>query len=210
MITTRKIQQCVTFALTGVAVTATVYPVYLAVRAIYFDRTDDFERYGKISDALAMDHLVDDAHVDLLNGGTIPSVSGGLASILPDVSAEIKKVNIVRDGMELEMTPIKEKRHKRISKHKKHQYVADVVAETRVRFGCPKDNDANRLAVRRFCMHLMYNHGVRPTHVGKVIDDVVEMIFHESTELKESRRLRSSIFGSLMALVSKRFGDYRN
>jgi len=188
------------YVLAGAAIVATVKLVKYGYE-LYQDRTSDYLEYNKLGNSLAMDHLIEDGQANLLTPGVVSTDL--LASLIPSVEGltinTSSSGNIVRDGMELEQTPVKEKRHRRIGTHKKRSYASDVIAECRVRFGCPINNPANRLAVRRFAMNLMYAHGLRPTHVCRIIDDVVEMIFVESDELIASRKLRPTLFGRIRA-----------
>lgn len=204
MITIKQLRTCAKYALAGAAVVAIAKSAYKLGCAVYNDRSADYDLYNKLGDGLAMDHLIEDGQANLLNPedvsssalvSSIPSVEGITVVAVPNTSK-----NVIRDGMELEMTPVKEKRHRRIGTHRKHSYASDVIAECRVRFGCPSNNPANRLAVRRFAMNVMYSHGLRPTHVCAVIDDIVEMVFKESDQLIASRRLSKTIWGRIRAL----------
>lgn len=56
-------------------------------------------------------------------------------------------------------------------------YMVCVIAEVKNRFGRPQRNSANYLAVRKFTMDVMIRHGVRPTHINRMIDVVVGMVF---------------------------------
>jgi len=194
------------YALAGAAIVAIARQAYIVGKAIYHDRTSDYLKYNKLGDSLAMDNLTEETNVATPTPVPTPSTPTSTSPLSEDIvdsfhvtASTPSTGNIVRNGMELEVTPVKEKRHRRIGTHKKHAYASDVIAECRVRFGCPSNNPANRLAVRRYAMNLMYSHGLRPTHVCRVIDDIVEMIFHESDELKRSRRLRTSWFGRVFA-----------
>jgi len=196
------------YALAGAAIVAIARQAFIVGKAIYHDRTSDYLRYNKLGNGLAMDNLSDDILATTpitsptpLLFGTIQSTNLVVAAPTSVTVSTPSTGNYIRNGMEIEMTPVKEKRHRRIGTHKKHNYASDVIAECRVRFGCPINNPANRMAVRRYSMNLMYAHGLRPTHVCRVIDDIVEMVFHESDELKRSRRLRTSWFGRVFAFL---------
>lgn len=69
------------------------------------------------------------------------------------------------------------KNHRRIGTHLHEQYVRSVVATLKVTFGCPQDNAANNLAVRRSAKHLMVRHTVRHTDIARIIDRVVAGVF---------------------------------
>lgn len=204
MMTNLVNRDCAKYALAGAALVALARQTIKAGIAMYFDRTHEYIKYNKLGESLAMDHLVEDGQVNLLH----PSELVDFSAQIPDVTSLVVSTpnsspSLVRDGMELEMTPIKEKRHRRIGTHKRYSYASDVIAECRVRFGCPSNNPANRLAVRRFAVNVMYTHGCRVTHVAKIIDDIVEMVFQESDELRASKRLRPSWFGRILSYLGR-------
>lgn len=99
--------------------------------------------------------------------------------------------NPVVNGMELEMTPFKVNTHKRIRNRVKYSHL--VIAECKIKFGIPKDNAANRAAVRRHASKLMQQHGVRPAHVRRELPQIIESTFMpDSWELKAARLRLSS------------------
>jgi hypothetical protein len=198
MITINTLKRFARYALTGAAVATSAYCAYRLREAILSDRSDEFDDFNSLGDDLAMDHLVEDNQVALSMRNNVERVE--LLSIVPDISSCVN--NVVRDGMELELTPVKEKRHRRIGTHKRVTYTSTVVAECRVRFGLPIDNAVNRMAVRRYASNLMYTHGLRPTHVARILEDVVEMVFHESCELVNSRKLRGGLFRSIRGMFT--------
>jgi len=69
------------------------------------------------------------------------------------------------------------KQHRRIPSRNRSDYGAAVTAEIKNRLGTPKDNEANRLAVRRMAHNIMSRHGVRPTHMRAVIERVIAAVF---------------------------------
>lgn len=72
------------------------------------------------------------------------------------------------------------------------RYMRCIVAVVKNRFGCPIDNAANRLAVRRCALEHMVRHGLRPTHINQVIDRVVEHVFIPNDSEVYASRLQQS------------------
>jgi hypothetical protein len=70
------------------------------------------------------------------------------------------------------MEPLKEWR----KTTQRKEYIKCVVQETKNRFGCPTNNPANRLAVRKHLLDNMRTHGLRPTHINQVIDVCVVLV----------------------------------
>jgi hypothetical protein len=67
--------------------------------------------------------------------------------------------------------------HRRVPRRKRTPYIASVVAECRMTFGCAVRSDANIRAIRRCAVKIMKSHGVRPAHINAIIPEVVEMVF---------------------------------
>jgi hypothetical protein len=87
--------------------------------------------------------------------------------------------NIIINNMEMDNTPTKEKRHRRMPRGRKHtiNYVAIVVCEIKNKIGMPEDNAANRMVAMRIGRTIMESHGMRPTHINQVLSTVVELVF---------------------------------
>jgi hypothetical protein len=71
-------------------------------------------------------------------------------------------------------------------------YMVTVVAEVKNRFGKPVRNAANMLAVRKFALDIMVRHGVRPTHINRMMDVVVGMVFVSNDNELYSEELMST------------------
>lgn len=71
-------------------------------------------------------------------------------------------------------------------------YTRALVAEAKNRFGKPQRNNANLLAVRKFCLDKMSKHGVRPSHIAKHLALCVELVFIESQSECEAREMMES------------------
>jgi len=86
--------------------------------------------------------------------------------------------NMIAFNMEVDNTPIQERRHRRLP-HRRGamRYARDIVAEIKCRLGTPKPTPANRMVVQRLARNLCETHGLRPTHAAKVIPMVVSAVF---------------------------------
>lgn len=74
----------------------------------------------------------------------------------------------------------------------KTRYTAAVLCSVKNRFGTPANNNANRLAVRKFCLDKMTKHGVRPSHISKVLPVLVHLAFVHSDDEIEADKLAVS------------------
>jgi len=177
-------KKSLTMALSSLVIAGIAKYTYLKVS----QRCRDYHKLQECSDSLAMDHIVNSNQCVATVSESVPDVT---TLVLLGGSTNGAQ-SLIRDNMELEMTPVKEKRHRRLPHPKRSgEYKKCVIAELRVRFGLPVDTSANRMTVRRQAMHLMYNHGLRPTHVSQVIDDIVEMVFIESVQSKRAKLLKT-------------------
>lgn len=82
-------------------------------------------------------------------------------------------------NMELDNTPVKERRHRRLP-HKRASrisYLSIAVSEVKNKIGTPTDNDANRMVARRLLRTTMESHGLRPSHINQLIAIGVELVF---------------------------------
>jgi hypothetical protein len=96
------------------------------------------------------------------------------------VNGEEERVpNVIINNMEMDNTPTKEKRHRRLPRGRKHtiNYVALVVCEIKNKIGLPEDNAANRMVAMRIGRTIMESHGVRPSHINQVLSTAVELVF---------------------------------
>lgn len=131
----------------------------------------------------------------------IPDIARGQVPVAGSVAtcSDISRANQVfvrcQDVVEV-------KNHRRIGTHKHEDYVRSVVATLKVTFGCPAENAANKLAVRRSAKHIMLRHTVRHTDIARIIDRVVAGVFipneHEllAAQMMQSntnRRLRDEL-----------------
>lgn len=80
-------------------------------------------------------------------------------------------------------------RVKQLHSGKRRRYQTALVAEAKVRFGTPTDNQANRLTVRRFLTTRMEAHGLRVTHINQSIDLLVEAVMILSDREKYARSM---------------------
>jgi len=67
--------------------------------------------------------------------------------------------------------------NRRISRHRRGEYISGVSGTIKNKLGVPKDNAANRLCVRRMAVQLMDGHGVRPSHQRQVLEVIISMVF---------------------------------
>lgn len=76
-------------------------------------------------------------------------------------------------------------------------YMACVVQEAKNRFGVPEHTAANKLAVRRFLLDTMTKHGVRPTHIHRVLPMCINLVFVRS----DSELYADEMMGSLEVAI---------
>lgn len=98
----------------------------------------------------------------------------------------------VEKVVEKDMTPIKNYAHRRLPHRKTTSYITCVVAELKVKFGVPLDTAANRLAVRRSAADICKKHGLRPTHIMRVLDKCVAYTFMPCAFELEARMVENS------------------
>jgi len=85
------------------------------------------------------------------------------------------------------------KHHRRLPHSSKGKYVAASVSEIKNRLGCPKPTEANKLAVRRMAFNNATQHGIRPTHLRVVIEQIVAGVFvPDDHDLMAARALASN------------------
>lgn len=82
----------------------------------------------------------------------------------------------------LDKEPIIERQHRRVHKRHAMPYAALVVAEVRARFGTPRRSAANELAVRRYARDIMMKHGLRPSHMSRLLPYVCQTAFVPSDD----------------------------
>jgi len=95
---------------------------------------------------------------------------------------------------------IEVEKHRRLNRRRRGEYIGSVVSDIKNRLGCPTDNAANRLAVRRMANNIMNKHGVRPTHIRSTIEVVISGVFIPDNE----DILAAAIDNSLIAATQKR------
>jgi len=144
----------------GVMATYGVYKIYRGWKK--YDRGQQGRDLLLPDDSMATDHIhcdvVGDAEDGVGEKRTVEEVHSG------DVVYDVKTIRVVE--------------HRRV--HNKGGYVRCMVADAKNRFGCPNDNKANRLAVRKYILDAMQRHGVRPTHIANVLPIAIELVFHKS------------------------------
>ena len=82
----------------------------------------------------------------------------------------------------LDVQPFQEKQHRRVRRRAEMPYARLVLSEVRARFGVPVRSTANMLAVRRYAREIMSKHGVRPSHMEKLIPYVCAAAFIPSDD----------------------------
>lgn len=106
---------------------------------------------------------------------------------------------------EYDMELVSVKQHRRIHKRHAMPYAATVLAEVRTRFGVPSRTAANELAVRRHAKDIMTKHGLRPTHMARLLPYICRVAFiptdddiHAATwGNSEAAKARERVFNSL-------------
>jgi hypothetical protein len=64
-----------------------------------------------------------------------------------------------------------------IPKARKFTFIAACVLSAKCEFGQPTDNQANRMAVRKFARDMMVERGMRPSHIMQHLPTVVSLVF---------------------------------
>lgn len=95
------------------------------------------------------------------------------------VPAQINRV--AYSGMTLDVEGVIEARHNRLGNADAiTEYVRCVVDEAKLKFGTPEENNANRLAVRRFVCRVMEKHKLAVSQSARIVDRIVSAVFHTS------------------------------
>jgi hypothetical protein len=81
----------------------------------------------------------------------------------------------------------------RVTPGNRHRFIASCVHDAKNRFGIPEDSVANRMVVRKTVFDMMTARGMRPTHISRHINTVVELVFLPSADEILARRLRESV-----------------
>ncbi len=93
-----------------------------------------------------------------------------------DTMEAINSRVVLAEGLELDNTPVKERRHRRLprTRGEKTSYIKCVIAEVKAKVGTLTDKEANRMVARRVARGLMEAHGLRPTHQQAILPLVIE------------------------------------
>lgn len=93
-----------------------------------------------------------------------------------DTMDEVNTRAVLVEGLELDNTPVKERRHRRLPRQRgeKTSYIKCVIAEVKAKVGTLSDKEANRMVIRRVARGLMEAHGLRPTHQQAILPLVIE------------------------------------
>jgi hypothetical protein len=75
--------------------------------------------------------------------------------------------------------------------HQLGRFIRQVVCAVKVKFGVPKRNDANRMAVRDYAVRIMKEVGHRPSHIIRDVPVVVRLVFQPTDEELVQARLES-------------------
>jgi hypothetical protein len=73
------------------------------------------------------------------------------------------------------------------------EYTRSVVQECKNRFGRPERTAANVLAVRRYALDIMTQHGLRHTHISQQLPMTVELVFVRSAAEDEAEYLTETL-----------------
>jgi hypothetical protein len=71
-------------------------------------------------------------------------------------------------------------------------FVVATVVEIKNEMGCPTLTPANRLVVRKKAYDIMKGRGLRPVHIGQIIEQIVALVFVPTATEISYRRLYSS------------------
>lgn len=93
---------------------------------------------------------------------------------------------------ELDKTPIKVWQSRCLPARNTTSYMTCVVAELKCKFGTPAATEANRLAIRRTAHDIMKRHGLRPTHIMRILDKCVVYTLTPNAYEVESRMVENS------------------
>lgn len=149
--------------------------------------------YRKVRKQMRMKDDVEKTLDNLLEEQSMPmdNLSDGL--MLPDV---IRMPNMVSSNMDIENSPVAERRHRRLphqrSSRERDVYVRTVVAELKVKLGTPVRKASNDAIIRRLARGLMEVHGLRPTHQSAIINQVIAMVYIPSDGEIEASELTNS------------------
>lgn len=85
---------------------------------------------------------------------------------------------VIVGGIEIDVSPVKEKRHRRapLDRSARRSYLKVLIAEVKAKVGTPIDKEANRMVIRRTARGIMDTHGVRPTHQASLLPVLIEAV----------------------------------
>jgi hypothetical protein len=71
------------------------------------------------------------------------------------------------------------------------RFIRQVVSAVKMKFGVPKRNEANRMAIRDYAVRIMKEVGHRPSHIVRDVPLVVRLAFQPTSEELVQARLES-------------------
>nr|WPR18242.1 MAG: RNA-dependent RNA polymerase [Crogonang virus 49] len=110
------------------------------------------------------------------------------ATVLSEVSINAD-TEVTRGVATLSMSKVDVAQHRVVARRKRAPYMNTVVATCRLTFGVCVRSEANEKAVRRVAVNIMKEHGVRPTHMNKMLPYIVELVFIPSNDDIEAKAL---------------------
>lgn len=81
------------------------------------------------------------------------------------------------------------------------RYLKLVVMQVKNRVGCPVDNTANRLVIRRCLRNIMEEHGVRPSHINRYLPLGVELVLSPNDSEQMAQRVRGYRYSYLKRII---------
>jgi len=115
----------------------------------------------------------------------------------------VNERTVLVEGLELDNTPVKERRHRRLPRTRKDKtsYLKCVIAEVKAKVGTLSDKEANRMVARRVARGLMEAHGLRPTHQQAILPLVIEGVLTPGDE-----ELKAAAWGRSLPVRWRRAG----
>jgi hypothetical protein len=80
---------------------------------------------------------------------------------------------------------------KSFGRHQTSRFIREVAAAVKAKFGTPKRNEANRMAIRDYAVRVMKEVGHRTTHIIRDVPLVERLAFQPTMEELEQARLES-------------------
>lgn len=128
-----------------------------------------------------------DALLGPTNGLATDYIDDGAAGFGTD-----EELQHVRGVGAIDRTLVDVKQHRKVRSGCRLKYMNCVLSDVKNKFGTPERNVANVKAVQRYANNVMSKHGVRPTHIKRMLPMIVSMAFVPSNDEVEAVRFLNS------------------